>query len=312
MTDAALLDHISRLPHAQANFKQLVRELGAQGPKREELESRAGAPGGARRPDRDCAPATTSPLARSREFAVGRLNMHRDGYGFLISGPARSRASPAIFSFRRTRPARPCTATAWWCASRASSRTAAPTAKSSRCSSAPTLPWSANSGSGAAGCSWCRTTSGIRQWIEIPEGHGDSRRPAPPIDRIGAEPLEVSEPADLDGMIVNVELLEYPENGERAVGRVIEILGRPDDFGVDVEIVIRKHHLPHHFPPEVVEQAEAVPERDRGGGTGGPAGFPRAATSSPSTAKRRAISTMRCGWTACPTATTRCTCTSPT
>ena len=32
------------------------------------------------------------------------------------------------------------------------------------------------------------------------------------------------------------------------MGRVIEILGHPDDFGVDVEIIIRKHHLPHHFP----------------------------------------------------------------
>ena len=60
-------------------------------------------------------------------------------------------------------------------------------------------------------------------------------------------------------MIVNVELLEYPEDGARAVGRVIEILGRPDDFGIDVEIVIRKHHLPHQFPPEVVEQAQAIP-----------------------------------------------------
>ena len=51
----------------------------------------------------------------------------------------------------------------------------------------------------------------------------------------------------------------YPEKGEGSTGRVIEILGHPDDFGVDVEIVIRKHHLPHQFPPEVVEQAEAVP-----------------------------------------------------
>src|SRR5204863_5377684 len=37
------------------------------------------------------------------------------------------------------------------------------------------------------------------------------------------------------------------------------VLGRPGDFGIDVEIMIRKHHLPHHFPPEVVEQAEAIP-----------------------------------------------------
>ena len=28
---------------------------------------------------------------------------------------------------------------------------------------------------------------------------------------------------------------------------------------MDVEIVIRKHHIPHHFPPEVLEQAQNIP-----------------------------------------------------
>ena len=65
----------------------------------------------------------------------------------------------------------------------------------------------------------------------------------------------VSSVEELAGMVVNVELLDYEEK----VGRVIEILGHPDDFGVDVEVVIRKHHLPHQFPPEVVEQAAHVP-----------------------------------------------------
>ena len=35
---------------------------------------------------------------------------------------------------------------------------------------------------------------------------------------------------------------------ENPRGRVVEILGYEDDFGVDVEIVIRKYHLPHQFP----------------------------------------------------------------
>ena len=30
MTDAALLQHMNRLPHAKANFKQLVRETGVK------------------------------------------------------------------------------------------------------------------------------------------------------------------------------------------------------------------------------------------------------------------------------------------
>ena len=39
MTEADLLDHITRLPHAKANLKQLIRELGARISKREELET---------------------------------------------------------------------------------------------------------------------------------------------------------------------------------------------------------------------------------------------------------------------------------
>jgi ribonuclease R len=73
----------------------------------------------------------------------------------------------------------------------------------------------------------------------------------------------------LDGAVVNVELLHYPRGGAAPVGRVIEILGRPGDLGVDTEIIIRKHHLPHTFTPEVLEDAArlALPlsEADRAG-----------------------------------------------
>ena len=37
---------------------------------------------------------------------------------------------------------------------------------------------------------------------------------------------------------------------------MVEILGYEDDFGADVEIIIRKHHLPHRFPPAVLEEAQ--------------------------------------------------------
>ena len=40
----------------------------------------------------------------------------------------------------------------------------------------------------------------------------------------------------------------YPRPAALPRGRVVEILGRREDFGVDVEIVIRKFHLPHRFP----------------------------------------------------------------
>jgi ribonuclease R len=66
---------------------------------------------------------------------------------------------------------------------------------------------------------------------------------------------------ELDGAVVNVEITRYPKGGLAPAGRVIEILGRPGDIGVDVEIIIRKHHLPHIFPAEVVAEAKSEPQR---------------------------------------------------
>src|ERR1700674_3935486 len=63
---------------------------------------------------------------------------------------------------------------------------------------------------------------------------------------------------ELDGAVVNVEMTRFPRGGVAPAGRVIEILGRPGDFGVDVEILIRKHHLPHEFSAEVLAEAAAV------------------------------------------------------
>ncbi len=74
---------------------------------------------------------------------------------------------------------------------------------------------------------------------------------------------------ELDGAVVNVELVRYPRGGAPATGRVIEILGRPGELGVDIEIIIRKHHLPHTFSAEVLEEAklraQPVSDADREG-----------------------------------------------
>jgi len=74
---------------------------------------------------------------------------------------------------------------------------------------------------------------------------------------------------ELDGAVVNVELTRFPKGGLAPAGRVIEILGRPGEIGVDVEIIIRKHHLPNIFPDEVQQEARAtqaqVAEQDLAG-----------------------------------------------
>jgi ribonuclease R len=64
--------------------------------------------------------------------------------------------------------------------------------------------------------------------------------------------------AKLDGAVVNAELLDYGRGGSAPVGRVIELLGRPGDLGVDTEIIIRKHHLPHVFDSDVQNEAERL------------------------------------------------------
>lgn len=63
-----------------------------------------------------------------------------------------------------------------------------------------------------------------------------------------------------DGEMVNVEVDRYPDRSSPfAHGRVVEVLGFIGDPGVDIEVVIRKHHIPHHFPEDVLEEAEAIP-----------------------------------------------------
>jgi ribonuclease R len=66
---------------------------------------------------------------------------------------------------------------------------------------------------------------------------------------------------ELDGAVVNVEMIRFPKGGLSPTGRVIEIVGRPGEIGVDVEIIIRKHHLPHIFDSEVLAEARAKPQQ---------------------------------------------------
>ena len=67
--------------------------------------------------------------------------------------------------------------------------------------------------------------------------------------------FEVDKADPLEGLAVDVEVTDFPSAGRPAKGRVLEILGPPDAFGVDVEIIIRKHHLPHVFPANVLAEA---------------------------------------------------------
>ena len=256
LPDSTLLRHIESRPRAQASFKQLVRELGAKGTRREDLEA-AVARLAAQGDLIEFRPGYYVSSARTREFATGRLSAHREGYGFVIldrplawiDGDVFLTPNAAAKAMHGDRVLVRITLTG-------GRRAEGEILKILRRAN-PTIVGEFRLG--RAGNFVVPREERIRQRIEIPEGM-EFPQGRPSQDRIGAAGGNAPQTlADLDGMIVNVELTEFPERGERAAGRVIEILGYPDDFGVDVEIVIRKHGLPHRFPPEVLEQAERLP-----------------------------------------------------
>lgn len=63
----------------------------------------------------------------------------------------------------------------------------------------------------------------------------------------------------VDGQQVVIEVTAWPVGGRPPEGKVVEILGWPDDPDVEVQTVIRKFALPHTFEPEVLAEAQAAP-----------------------------------------------------
>ena len=85
LSDSAILKKIELQPKRTAGFKQMAHELGVHGDARRELFERLKhlvASGQLQQvgPDRYAIPQT----AAGKNLAVGRLSMHRDGFGFVI------------------------------------------------------------------------------------------------------------------------------------------------------------------------------------------------------------------------------------
>ena len=245
-----------RQPHGRATFKQLVRETGVKGRARTELEQAL---------DKLAASGRLIELrggqyvlpGSTQEFAVGRLTVHREGYGFVVPaepppsvrgdiyvhGAAQGAAMHGDRVLTRITRVDP--------GGRAEGEVLKILERAH-----PTVVGEFHVGRRENYV--VPHERRIQQHIIIPEGLEGAGAAANP-DRIGATTYQIERPEDLHGMIVNVELLEYPDESDgHAVGRVVEILGRPDDFGVDVEVTIRKYHLPNRFPAEAIEEAQQV------------------------------------------------------
>src|ERR1700727_1744023 len=277
LSDATILKHIARQPKRSAGFKQLVRELGLHGNARHELDAhleKLVAAGELVQPNSDR--YALPQAAPDKNLVAGRLTMHRDGFGFVIpdaSSPSpstKSRLVGDIFiaphaignAMHGDRVLVEIVATR--SDGRAEGRIVRSVVRSQ-----PTVVGIFHYGSRH---NYVKPIdSKITHEIMIPAGMetpavkatgeppatGKSRKS---VDRVlGDEVARQFKWDDLEGVVVDVEITDWPTPTQNPRGRVFEILGRQDDFGIDVEITIRKFHLPHHFPAAALEEAKNTP-----------------------------------------------------
>ncbi len=62
------------------------------------------------------------------------------------------------------------------------------------------------------------------------------------------------------GDVVVVEIVEQPSPTREAIARVVEVLGSYTDPGMEIEIALRKHELPHEFSAPAQRQARRLPK----------------------------------------------------
>lgn len=67
-------------------------------------------------------------------------------------------------------------------------------------------------------------------------------------------------PELLPFMSIVVEPLTHPIARTEATGRIISVLGWPDDAGVQITTIIHQYDLPESFPQEVLDESAAIPE----------------------------------------------------
>ncbi|HET7061766.1 MAG TPA: ribonuclease R [Nitrosospira sp.] len=61
------------------------------------------------------------------------------------------------------------------------------------------------------------------------------------------------------GQVVMVEIIQQPSKHAQPIGRITEVLGDYGSPGMEIEIALRKHDLPHQFPLEVEKLSAKFP-----------------------------------------------------
>ena len=297
LNDQSILRQIERQPHHSAGYKQLIREMSLRGAEREQLAERLRAlvkSGRLIETGRDRYTLAEHAVARHNLIA-GRLTMHRDGYGFVIPNPgqrgtfegdvfipptaagAAMHGDQVLVELGRKRDdgraegrilrvlgrAHPSVVGTFHYGSRHNFVTPVDEKVTQDIIIPRGMEWPSGEEAEelAAGPSGSKRDSALSQ-----ERSRRVKKQQRDADRVYGSGVSRREWDDLEGMVVDVEITEWPSPTQNPRGRVLEILGYEDDFGVDVEIVIRKHHLPHRFPIEALQEAQqyepVIPSRE--------------------------------------------------
>jgi len=62
------------------------------------------------------------------------------------------------------------------------------------------------------------------------------------------------------GQVVIIEIIKQPDRHAQPIGRIVEVLGNYADPGMEIEIALRKHDLPHVFSEEIERLAKKFPK----------------------------------------------------
>ena len=63
------------------------------------------------------------------------------------------------------------------------------------------------------------------------------------------------------GQVVVVEIIEQPTKYSQPIGRIVEVLGNYADPGMEIEIALRKHDLPFEFPKKALDETKELPDK---------------------------------------------------
>ena len=63
------------------------------------------------------------------------------------------------------------------------------------------------------------------------------------------------------GDIVSAEIIAYPLRGRPPEGRIVKVIGRPGQPGIDSELIIEQYELPVQFSPATLREADGIPQQ---------------------------------------------------